>query len=119
METKEAVFEEKDSVWTAVRHMHMQDAKEKLLADFNKFHQENMNFADRYLPFSACPNRRTKAKTVNDIMDMMASVPEVIEAKSQFSLHFAVVQRCTDIFTRKKLMELGLLEQVFGGVSMC
>ena len=30
-----------DTVWTDVRHMHMREAIDKLMADFNKFMQDN------------------------------------------------------------------------------
>ena len=36
-----AVLTDADSVWTDVRHMHMREAIDKLMADFNKFMQEN------------------------------------------------------------------------------
>jgi syntaxin-binding protein 1 len=47
MEEKVATIDEKDTVWTAVRHMHMKDTIDKLMADFNKFCQENTNFTDK------------------------------------------------------------------------
>ena len=43
-EDKVAVLTDNDSVWTEVRHMHMREAIDKLMADFNKFMQENAGF---------------------------------------------------------------------------
>lgn len=49
MEEKTATFEEKDSIWTSIRHMHMKDTIDKLMQDFNKFCQENTNFTDKFV----------------------------------------------------------------------
>jgi syntaxin-binding protein 1 len=43
-EDKTATLSDLDSVWTEVRHMHMREAIDKLMADFNKFIQENAAF---------------------------------------------------------------------------
>jgi syntaxin-binding protein 1 len=52
-EDKTATLSDLDTVWTEVRHMHMREAIDKLMADFNKFIQENAAFkgyfAGRYL----------------------------------------------------------------------
>ena len=48
-EDKTAVLSDADSVWALVRHMHMREAIEKLMADFNKFMQENAGFKG-YVP---------------------------------------------------------------------
>jgi syntaxin-binding protein 1 len=52
LEEKKATIDEKDDVWTSVRHMHMKDTIDKLMQDFNKFCQENTNFTDKFL--SSC-----------------------------------------------------------------
>ena len=33
-----------DNVWTTIRHMHMREAIDKLMADFNQFMQDNAGF---------------------------------------------------------------------------
>ena len=43
-EDKTATLSDIDTVWTDVRHMHMREAIDKLMADFNKFIQENAVF---------------------------------------------------------------------------
>lgn len=43
-EDKTATLSETDTVWTTVRHMHMREAIDKLMADFNKFMEENAGF---------------------------------------------------------------------------
>ena len=39
-----ATLSDADSVWTEVRHMHMRETIDKLMADFNKFLEENAVF---------------------------------------------------------------------------
>lgn len=43
-EDKTAVLSDADTVWTDVRHMHMREAIDKLMADFNKFLEDNAGF---------------------------------------------------------------------------
>lgn len=43
-EDKTATLSDADNVWTQVRHMHMREAIDKLMTDFNKFMEENTNF---------------------------------------------------------------------------
>lgn len=43
-EDKTATLSDADSVWTDVRHMHMREAIDKLMADFNQFMQDNAGF---------------------------------------------------------------------------
>jgi syntaxin-binding protein 1 len=43
-EDKRAVLSDADTVWTAVRHLHMREAIDKLMLDFNKFLEENAVF---------------------------------------------------------------------------
>lgn len=40
-EDKIAVLSDADNVWTELRHMHMREAIDKLMADFNQFMQDN------------------------------------------------------------------------------
>lgn len=40
-EDKVAVLSDADNVWTELRHMHMREAIDKLMADFNRFMQDN------------------------------------------------------------------------------
>ena len=43
-EDKVATLSDADSVWTELRHMHMREAIDKLMADFNQFMQDNAGF---------------------------------------------------------------------------
>lgn len=43
-EDKTAILTDADTTWTEVRHMHMREAIDKLMADFNRFLEENAVF---------------------------------------------------------------------------
>jgi syntaxin-binding protein 1 len=43
-EDKSATLTDSDNVWTDLRHMHMREAIDKLMTDFNQFMQENAGF---------------------------------------------------------------------------
>lgn len=49
-EDKTAVLSDADSVWTDIRHMHMREAIDKLMADFNQFMQDNAGFKGYVAP---------------------------------------------------------------------
>jgi syntaxin-binding protein 1 len=54
-EDKTATLSDLDTAWTDVRHMHMKEAIEKLMADFNKFLEENAVFKTGWVIFDCFP----------------------------------------------------------------
>ncbi|KAI0284481.1 Sec1-like protein [Russula brevipes] len=98
-EDKTAVLSDLDTVWTDVRHMHMREAIDKLMADFNKFMTDNAGF------------KGEGAATLNDMKDMLASLPQYQEQREKFSLHLSMAQECMDIFERDKLPVVATVEQ--------
>lgn len=55
---------------------------------------------------------------------MLATLPQFQEMRDQFSLHLNIAEKCMDIFEQKKLLELGLVEQVSNNpirnlISLC
>lgn len=46
-EVKDMVISEEDKIWVDVRHQHMKDTIEKLMADFQGFLRDNKNFVER------------------------------------------------------------------------
>ncbi|KAI0306079.1 Sec1-like snare protein [Multifurca ochricompacta] len=98
-EDKKAILSDTDTVWTDVRHMHMREAIDKLMADFNKFMTDNAGF------------KGEGAATLNDMKDMLASLPQYQEQREKFSLHLSMAQDCMDIFERDKLPVVATVEQ--------
>ncbi|ETW79215.1 hypothetical protein HETIRDRAFT_323546 [Heterobasidion irregulare TC 32-1] len=98
-EDKTATLSDADTVWTDVRHMHMREAIDKLMADFNRFMADNAGF------------KGEGAATLNDMKDMLASLPQYQEQREKFSLHLNMAQECMDIFERDKLPAVASVEQ--------
>lgn len=98
-EDKTTVLSDADTVWTDVRHMHMREAIDKLMADFNKFMTDNAGF------------KGEGAATLNDMKDMLANLPQYQEQREKFSLHLSMAQECMDIFERDKLPVVATVEQ--------
>lgn len=51
-EPKDMIITEDDNIWVDVRHQHMKDTIEKLMADFEGFLRDNKNFVDRFVIFA-------------------------------------------------------------------
>ncbi|KAG1746614.1 Sec1-like protein [Suillus paluster] len=98
-EDKIATLSEVDSVWTTVRHMHMREAIDKLMADFNKFMEENAGF------------KGEGAASLNDMKDMLANLPQYQEQREKFSLHLNMAQDCMNLFEKQKLPLVANVEQ--------
>lgn len=98
-EDMEATLSETDAVWTDLRHMHMREAIDKLMADFNRFINENAEFSGQ------------GAATLNDMKDMLANLPQYQEQREKFSLHLNMAQECMDIFQKQQLPLIGVVEQ--------
>ncbi|KAF8630461.1 hypothetical protein AX15_002910 [Amanita polypyramis BW_CC] len=98
-EDKTATLSDTDSVWTDVRHLHMREAIDKLMSDFNKFLEENAVF------------KGEGAANLNDMKEMLANLPQYQEQREKFSLHLNMAQECMGIFERDKLSLIGNVEQ--------
>lgn len=46
-ENREAELTDDDPIWVSVRHLHMKDAIDRLMTDFNRFAQEHAGFGDK------------------------------------------------------------------------
>ncbi|WVQ75749.1 hypothetical protein IAR50_005380 [Cryptococcus sp. DSM 104548] len=98
-EEKVADLNEDDPVWCSVRHLHMKDAIDTLMTDFGKFAQEHAGF------------RGGGNVNVNDLKDMLASLPQFQTQREQFSLHLDLAQECMNLFEKKKLSQVASVEQ--------
>ncbi|KAK4701832.1 hypothetical protein P7C70_g4396, partial [Phenoliferia sp. Uapishka_3] len=75
LEEKEAVLSNEDNVWNEVKHMHMKDALDKLIKDFKEYAGEH--------------GQRAGGSSLNDMKDMLASLPQLKEAKEKLTFfHF-------------------------------
>ncbi|GAA6041593.1 hypothetical protein JCM8097_007759 [Rhodosporidiobolus ruineniae] len=99
LEEKEAVLSDDDKVWVEVRHMHMKDALDKLIADFKAYAGEHGG------TFGG------NGTSINDMKDMLASLPQMREVKEKLSLHLTMAEKCMGLFDKKKLPESAGVEQ--------
>ncbi|SCV68091.1 BQ2448_212 [Microbotryum intermedium] len=100
IEDKEAILTEEDSVWTEVRHMHMKDALDKLIADFKAYAGEHDGKFGQ-----------SGGTSLNDMKDMLASLPQLRETKEKLSLHLTMAEKCMHLFEKKKLPSAAFIEQ--------
>jgi syntaxin-binding protein 1 len=100
-EEKDMELIEKDTVWVNNRHRHMKDTIDKLMSDFQKFLDQNPNFA----------GKDAQQTSLNDIRDMLAGLPQFQEMKQAYSLHLTMAQEAMNIFQKYKLADLASVEQ--------
>lgn len=92
-EERTAILSDNDGLWVQVRHMHMKEAIDKLMTDFNKFLEENAGFRAGYVSYrfykcrvgcvmskKSCL-RREGATSLNDMKDMLAGLPQYQEMR--------------------------------------
>ncbi|KAI9638768.1 Sec1-like protein [Dioszegia hungarica] len=99
-ENREAELTDDDPIWVSVRHLHMKDAIDRLMTDFNRFAQEHAGFADNGGQVG-----------INDLKDMMASLPQFQTQRDQYSLHLEMAQECMGLFEKKHLNIAANVEQ--------
>ncbi|SPO29474.1 related to syntaxin binding protein 1 [Ustilago trichophora] len=95
---KDAILSDEDNVWTGIRHLHIAEAIDKLTKDFKQHAGEQGAFAD--------PN-----SSLNDMRDMLASLPHMQEMKEKLSLHLTMAQDCMNRFEKSKLPAQAMVEQ--------
>ena len=100
LEEKEVLLTEEDEIWAETRHMHMKDALDKLVADFQKYAGEyEQKFGG-------------EGKGINDMKDMLASLDATRKSKDSLSAHLDLAQKCMAYFEKQKLPVIADVEQV-------
>lgn len=94
-----ATVSDADTVWTKVRHLHMKEAIDTLMADFNQFMEDNAGF------------KGEGAANLNDMKDMLANLPQYQEQREKFSLHLNMAEQCMGLFEKDKLPLVAKVEQ--------
>jgi syntaxin-binding protein 1 len=102
-EVKDIEITEKDKLWLENRHRHMKDVIEKLMAEFQRFIQDNPNFTNK---------AGDGGNSLNAIKDMLAGLPQFQSMKESYALHLGMAQESMNRFQKFKLNELSSVEQV-------
>ncbi|KAI9254549.1 Sec1-like protein [Phascolomyces articulosus] len=97
---QETLLTDQDTVYTSIRHMHIAITTEQLIDDFNKFMSENEGGSGH-----------TSVKSLNDMKNMIANLPQFQEMKTKFSAHMTIASDCMTEFREQTLEAIGLLEQ--------
>ncbi|PWN51667.1 Sec1-like protein [Violaceomyces palustris] len=97
-EERDAILSDEDTVWTAIRHVHIAEAIDKLSRDFKQHAGEAGAFADQN-------------SSLNDMRDMLASLPHMQDMKEKLSLHLTMAQECMNRFEKSRLPDQAMVEQ--------
>jgi hypothetical protein len=93
----------------------MKDAIDTLMTNFGKFAQEHAGFRG-WVDCGSRLGRIADASggqvNVNDLKDMLASLPQFQTQREQFSLHLDMAQECMGLFEKKRLNLAAGVEQV-------
>lgn len=97
LEEKEATLSDDDSIWTGIRHLHIAEAIDKLTKEFAQHSGESTGLSN--------------GTSLNDMRDMLASLPHLQEMKDKLSLHLTMAQDCMNRFEKSKLPSQAMVEQ--------
>ncbi|KAI9289574.1 Sec1-like protein [Umbelopsis sp. AD052] len=100
--SKEIVLDEQDSVYTSIRHMHIANTTERLIESFNEFIAQNKG-SGGYVS--------SKVRSLNDMKEVMANLPQFQEMKSKYSAHMTIAADCMNEFNGHNLDTIGLTQQ--------
>lgn len=100
--SREVTLDESDSMWVALRHLHIADVSKKIIQKFNEFVTENK---------AAAATSGNGVTSLAELRETMNDLGEFHELKSIYSLHLSIAQECLSIFERKKLMGVARVEQ--------
>ena len=78
-QAKDVVLDERDSIWANVRHMHISDAIQVLLGNFQKFLQDNPA-AKNHLKSNG---GESTTATLKEMRETISSLPQFQELKGQ------------------------------------
>ncbi|ORZ37150.1 Sec1-like protein [Catenaria anguillulae PL171] len=101
---KEVPLDDNDVLWVQLRHKHIAETTQTILAQFNKFLSENK-------AANAAMGGSGQGPNLKDLKDTLAAMPQFQEMKQKYSIHINLAQECMTMFERKKLNETAMIEQ--------
>ena len=93
---KTVFLDEEDTIYQSLKHLHLAECSQKLVADFNAFEEEN------------------KEQIGTDISKMQSAVANMQEyhfRKEKFGIHLSLATESNKLFTSAKIGHLATLEQ--------
>jgi syntaxin-binding protein 1 len=104
---KTVSLDERDALWTSLRHAHIADCSSLIIERFNKFLTENK----AAVKSKKAATGNEDVTSLAELKDTMAALGEFHEMKAEFSLHLSLAQDCLGASDRKKLIEVATTEQ--------
>ena len=93
-----AELSDEDTIYTAIRHLHIAEAIAYLSREFNAHMGEASQFSDK--------------TSIDGMRDMLASLPHMQSTKEKLSLHLSLAQQCMDRFEKSKLADQAMVAAV-------
>lgn len=99
---KDVILGEADVLWPSLRHMHIADAINTVIDNFNDFLKSNK------------ATKLTNGKQIESLKDMgeaMRAMPQYTEMLSKYSLHIHMANAAMEVFNKRRLETIAHLEQ--------
>jgi len=98
---KEVVLNDTDPLWPRLRHLHVADAIDTLLGDFQKFINDNQ----------AAGLHKGQVTDLKQMAEAIKKMPQYRELMAKYSLHMDVTRSCMARFNERTLDDVAEVEQ--------
>lgn len=103
VETKQAILNENDQLWTELRHQHIAKVIELIKEKMNILISNSSGLAKR--------DGDNSTMSISEMAAAVKKLPEYTQSMSKLSQHVSLAQDCMNIFGTQNLMELSQIEQ--------
>ena len=101
---REAVLDEKDALWTRLRHRHIAEASGEITEEFNDFMAKNR--------ISSSSGARG-AQSFKELSELAKGLTKYADLMAKYSLHIDLADKAFAAFNARKLADLAAVEQDF------
>mmetsp|Transcript_85736 Transcript_85736/g.125463 ORF Transcript_85736/g.125463 Transcript_85736/m.125463 type:complete len:642 (+) Transcript_85736:75-2000(+) len=98
---KEVALNDDDPLWVQLKHMHIADAINHVIDDFNAFLKEN----------KAANLAKGEATDLKDLSEAIKSMPQYKELLSKYSMHIDLTKKCMAQYEKMQLEIVSTQEQ--------
>eukprot|EP01094_Clydonella_sp_ATCC50884_P014889 TRINITY_DN2545_c0_g1_i2.p1 TRINITY_DN2545_c0_g1~~TRINITY_DN2545_c0_g1_i2.p1 ORF type:complete len:441 (+),score=141.99 TRINITY_DN2545_c0_g1_i2:170-1324(+) len=102
-QVREAVLSDDDAVWVRLRHMHIAEACDVVIKEFNEFLKQNKSIQTI--------DNKQKVSSLKQMTEAVRAMPEYQDMKKKYALHMDMASKCMDEFEERRLAEVGAVEQ--------
>jgi len=98
---KVSSLDDSDALWVQLRHMHIADAINFVIDEFNRFVQQN----------KAANMAKGEAKSLRDLSEAIKSMPQFKDKLAKYSLHMDLTKKCMALYEQNFLEKISTEEQ--------